>query len=158
MALLTLDKEIIQKIRKVVLVSMPQKLTREKVVNDFILNLGPQNTESNEEYSSYFRKLLPLYFYNEPNIKKYESIANTSFKVGNESLLMNDELLTKSKHIASEFGDKIFAISSADDLIVGKALNTSTLKKTEILYGTGHFPMLESPEEFTKCLNKVLAQ
>lgn len=134
--------------------NMPTNQDRTPEINNFIKSLDNYSISSNENFRSYFSKLLPFYFYRNLLASNFDYITKDCFMEGNENLLINNQLL----HELIEFSGNlknIHYIFADNDLITGNSWKAS-IEDASTIQECGHFPMLEAPESFSKKIFSLL--
>lgn len=156
-SLLMLNDLTSKKIKKLVLCNMPTSNEQSKEVSSFVKSLGEIDLSTNEKFKFYFQNLLPLYFSDSKNMNKYRDLLTKEiFMEGNEGMLITNQLFNQAMENLVKYQHKIHFIFAEDDLITGKDWMKNNYKNVIIIPKSGHFPMLEQPETFSKAFLSCL--
>lgn len=156
LSLLLLEKIPPHRINKVILVCLPFSNRRSPVIAEFLKD-QKIDLDNNQHFSDYFRLILKFYFSPGFNYMDFDWLTKNSYMIGNENLLLNDSLMKESISIAQKNEKNISFIFAENDQVLGNLWPNYVSTNTSIIKNSGHFPMLEQPELFSKILNSVLA-
>jgi pimeloyl-ACP methyl ester carboxylesterase len=163
---LDLLKTMAVPIKKTILISMPITWDGSEDFANFARSVAAEEESwpTEEEFKTWWKKVLPCYFYRKPTAHETELLAGRTFWISNESFA---EDLPSATESAAFLKDKdllkdILYMEGERELVLPKD-NFARVKialpgaEAHRLERTGHFPMLEDVPSFTNRVTSFLA-
>jgi len=124
------------------------------------LGLGSVEINTHEDFKTYWKQILPLYFNRTPNAGEFDLLTKETFWV--QGIEMWKGVIWPMERKSTGMGDASVMLVQGDvDLRVPEG-NAKRLKKIfpkaqfVEMPGVGHFPMLEAPDVFLRTIRKVI--
>jgi pimeloyl-ACP methyl ester carboxylesterase len=153
-----LHKKILKSlIGNLILVGMPKDLSFSKEFQEKKRLINSQiQPNSDETFISYFHSIAPLYFLK--NSSNHIIQFDIGYWLNNKEMGISDPELLR-KILEENYLQKIIEINGEFDTLIDHAKTIKTFSSsTDVISGSGHFPMIEQPINFTDSLLKFLSE
>lgn len=147
------DEDFNHKISKVILISLPLSVDHTQEVNFKMKQLCNFTVTDNKSFKLFWKSIFPLYIAKQLEQNVENVVTNEVFWEGNDRVLLDTVELQELLKLI-KLNSKIKLIWGEKDIITPP--NESL--EFEIIREAGHFPMLESTENFTALLKRSLSK